>query len=164
MTFRTEDIMILAVCLYFVLYMLNKIEVIFDMTGEKKDKPMFFPFMTHHEWYGFEDAQELAHFLEDGILPTRAEFEEEDDVLMLPKPKDRRRRGKKNTEENESNSNGSSKKPIVRVRGNEITEITVPIETKEPKVTEQSVKIGPIIDGETMETIIEDIAYGGEGG
>ncbi|KKN28195.1 hypothetical protein LCGC14_0856960 [marine sediment metagenome] len=161
--------------------MLNKFEVILAMDEKKKDKPIWFPFMSHHEWHGFNDYRELVDFLEDGILPSESGYIQEDDMLLLPKPKSRRRRKKipadaKAKEINEANSNGSATKskesdtitkPIMRVRGGVITEITIPVkevEIVEPVVIEQSVKIGPVIDGETVEAITEDIAYGGNGG
>ncbi len=134
---------------------------------------MWFPFMSHHEWHGFNDYRELVDFLEDGIMPSESGYIADEEVLLLPKPKSRRRRRKIIAEANEANSNGNAikpkdgdnvTKPIMRVRGDVITEITVPVKKVEPEVTEQSVKIGPVIDGETVEAITEDIAYGGKGG
>ncbi len=143
------------------------------MDEKKERSPVWFPFMSHHEWHGFNDYKELVDFLEDGILPSESGFIQGEDMLMLPKPKSRRRRRKIIAEANEANSNGNAikpevgnnvTKPIMRVRGDVITEITVPVKKVEPEVTEQSVKIGPVIDGETVEAITEDIAYGGKGG
>lgn len=118
---------------------------------------MSFPFMSHHEWYGFEDAQDLIDFLENGVYPGDNTYVDEEELRMLPPPED--------------TSNGKTKanalldhrgKPIVRVRGN--TVINIPIKEKEPKVIEQTIKVTPNNDSELIEIITEDIASGGSGG
>jgi hypothetical protein len=136
------------------------------MTGKKENNQMYFPFMSHHQWYGFQDYQDLMDFLEDGAYEGDVIIDAED-VKQLPPPQ-------------ESNSNGDARKtalvnhrghPIknqtgikARARGNVITEIAVPVKKEEPKVTEERVKVTPVIDNETAEILAEDQAYGGNGG
>lgn len=130
----------------------------------KKERQMFFPFMSHHEWYGFEDAQDLVAFLEDGVYPednTHIDRKEIEELKMLPPPKDANGNGKSDTVSLLDHRG----KPIVRARGNVISEVTIPVkEPEEPKVIEETVIVKPGYDSETIEVIREDIASGGNGG
>lgn len=120
--------------------MLNETEVKKEGNGVQ----MFLPFMSHHEWYGFEDRQALVHFLEDGAYDGDVIIDEED-IKLLPAPRD----GLKLT------------KIKARSRGNSITQISVPVKEV---VKTQAVKVNPVMDADCCEMIADDIAQGCCGG
>ncbi len=144
--------MFILIFIFVALYLLSKFEVDDGNTNERNTQ-MAFPFMSHFRFYGFEDAQELAHFLEDGAY-NGDKIVDVEELKLLPPP------------EQDANSNGSSKKPIVTTRGGKVTSIVTPVKPvveEEPKITEQTI-VATVMDKETIKEIADDIAQGGSGG